>query len=126
LGGRARKQLDTYLDGKKTVADEKAFQEARKQLPVNANVIGLIDAPRYAELISGFMQTFLTLGANRPSNTSFSKTREVKSCFLGMAVTLKSERASFELWLPVAAVGEFRRMFEPLFKSVDELEKLSK
>ena len=122
----ARKQLDTYLDGKKTIADEKAFQETRKQLPANATVIGLIDAPRYAELISGFMQTFLTLGANRPSNTSFSKTREVKSCFLGMAVTLKSERASFELWLPVAAVGEFRRMFEPLFKSVDELEKLSK
>jgi hypothetical protein len=122
----ARKQLDAYLDGKKTIADEKAFQETRKQLPVNATVIGLIDAPRYVELISGFAQTFLTLGANQPSKTSSSSVPEGKSCFLGMAVTLKSERASFELWVPVAAVGEFGRMFEPFFKSVDELKKLSK
>jgi hypothetical protein len=122
----ARKQLDTYLDGKKTIADVKAFQETRKQLPANATVIGLIDAPRYAELLSGFMQTFLTLGANRLSNTSLSKVPEGKSSFIGMAITLKTERASFELWIPVAAVGEFRRVFEPFFVTVTELEKLSK
>jgi hypothetical protein len=122
----AHKQLDTYLDGKKTIADEKSFQATRKQLPANATVIVLIDAPRYAELISGFMQASLPLGASRPSNASLSKAPEGKSSFIGMAVTLKKERASFELWIPGAAVGGFRRVFEQLFVSVTELEKLSK
>jgi hypothetical protein len=121
----ARKHLDNYLDGKTTIADEKAFQETRKQLPANATVIGLVDAPRYAELISGFMQAS-PLGANRPSNASLSKVPEGKSSFIGMAFTLKTERASFELWIPVEAVGEFRRVFEPLFKSFDEVGKLGK
>jgi hypothetical protein len=114
----ARKLLDAYLDRKQTIADEKAFQETRKQLSAQATVLGLIDAPRYAELISGFMQAFPPLGANRPTKG--------KSSFLGMAVTLKRERARFELWIPVAAVGEFRRVFEPLFESVGELRKLGK
>jgi hypothetical protein len=122
----ARQQLDAYLDGKQTIANDTALQEARKQLPAQATVLSLIDAPRYGELISGFMRASLPLGANRHSNVLFSRDPEGKSSFLGMALTLKTERASFELWIPVAAVAEFRRVFEPLFDSVAELEKLAK
>lgn len=122
----ARKQLDIYLDGKKTIANEKAFQETRKQLPEKATVIGLIDAPRYAEMLYGFMQASLPVGANHPSKTSDSKAPEGKSSLLGMAVILKRERASLELWIPVATVVEFRRVLEQFFVSVTELEKPSK
>ncbi len=118
--------LDTYLDGKKTIADEKAFRDTRKQLAANATVIGLIDSLRYAELISGIMQASFPPGANRPANASGPKAPEGKSSFIGMSVILKTERASFELWIPVPAVGEFRRVFEPLFKSISEVERLRK
>ena len=126
----ARKRLDAYLDGKHTVADEKAFKETRMQLPAEATGLFLLDAARYADLLSGIMQASLPLGANRPSNGNFSSAAKGKSSFIGLAVTLKSERASIELWMPVAAVAEFRRAFEPLFvsltESVDEVEKLKK
>lgn len=118
----ARKQLDAYLDGNQTIAEDKAFQETRKQLPSKATVLGLIDAHRYAELTSGFVQAALApLWANWRSQANSTRATEGKSSFLGMALTLKTERASIEIWIPVAAVGEFRRVFEPLFA---ELEKL--
>ena len=122
----ARNQLDTYLDGNKTIADEKSFLETRKQLPANATAIGVIDATRYAQLILGFMQASLPAGADRPSRTPTTPVPAGVSCFLGLAITLKSERARFELWIPVAAVGEFRHAFEPFMESFAELNKRGK
>ena len=74
----ARKRLDAYLDGKQTIADEKAFQETRKQLPAKATVLILIDVPHYADLISSFIRASLPLGANTPSNALISKASEGK------------------------------------------------
>jgi hypothetical protein len=122
----ARKRLDAYLDGKLTTADEKAFQETRKQLPDRATAIGLLDAQQYAEVLAGFIPAFGAPAADRPATAAPARTPKGQSSFLGMAVTLKSERASFELWIPVTAVGEFRSAFRPFFEGVADREKRGK
>jgi hypothetical protein len=122
----ARKRLDLYLDGKLTIADEKDFRETREHLPARATVIGLMDARRYAELIADFVHAFDARAAGRPPTAASSRAPAGKASFLGVAVTLKSERASFELWIPVTAVGEFRSALRPFFEAADQREKPSK
>ena len=114
----ARKPLDTFVDGKHTIGGVESFRETRRHLPTRATVMGLIDAPLYAEAIFGFMQASVAPGGKLPAPVQGFKAPVGKHSFLGMAASFQEQQASFEEWIPVTAVSQLRGVFEPLFKEL--------
>ncbi len=113
----AQKYLDAYLDGQATVGKEQAFQEARKQLPAQATMLALYDVPQMAQLTSDMLYTiFKSTGLGNVGEPP--AVAKGKLSFGGGVVTLQSENASFDLWIPASAAGEFRKRFEPLIRSM--------
>jgi hypothetical protein len=111
----AKAQLDQYLDGKSILAKEKAYQEARKQLPSEATMIALVDALPYAQKFGDYMLTIVRafpLPIQIPSIPSVTG----KPAYLGMAVTVGPEQGSFDFWIPCSAVAEVRKLVEPMIR----------
>jgi hypothetical protein len=108
----AQKALDRYLDGKETVGKQAPFQEARKQLPAEASLTTLVDAPQYTQVMAEFVGPLLK-AQGLPITIPPLKAPVGKSYF-SMAVVLRPETAGFEFWLPVTAVAEIRKMIEPI------------
>jgi hypothetical protein len=107
----ARRQLDDYLDGKSTVAGQQLFADARKRLPAEATLIGLVDGPLYVQKASELIFPVLK-GQGLPVNLPPMKASAGKG-YIGLAVTLQPERGSLNLWLPVSVVKEIRKMVQP-------------
>lgn len=114
----AKKMLDAYLDAKSTVGGQKGYEDARKNLPAEANVIFLVDLPRYAEAIFGFVQTILPPGVGLPPNIPAPMAPKGKFSYMGMAVVLQNNVGGGELWIPVTAVQDLREMFQPLIQQL--------
>ncbi len=111
----AKAQLDQYLDGKTILAKEKAYLEARKQLPPEASGIALLDALPYTRWFGEYMITILKVMPfpfQIPSVPSVTG----NAAYLGMAVTVGPEQASFDLWIPGSAVAEVRKLVEPMIR----------
>jgi hypothetical protein len=110
----AKKHLDDFLDSKNTAGNQKAFSEARKHLPAETSMVALMDMPQYIEVMSEFMGPILK-GQGLPINIPALKAQKGKSYF-GMALTLQPETGSVDLWIPVSAVAEIRKMIEPIIR----------
>jgi hypothetical protein len=99
----ARKQLDQYFKEEGVVGAEKAFVEARAELPAEATVFLLIDALRYADLLADAGKPFLEWsGVKAQPLPAGAKGR---SGYVGATVTLRPERCSLDLFVSSAAVG---------------------
>jgi hypothetical protein len=113
---QAQAALDAYLDGKGTVGQEKAFIEARKQLPGQANAVVLVSAPNLARFIGQIVPEVLKeFGMNLPAPNIPPAT---EPSYLGIALTGQPERGAFDVWISGAAVKEFRRVLEPIFQGI--------
>jgi hypothetical protein len=103
-------QLDRFTKGQKTIGEETAYKEARKHMPKEATFLTLVDFPAY---LRGMMDGFQALA---PIPLPLGAAGKSKTTFLGMAVTAKPERGSFDLWIPGATAQEIYKMVEPLIK----------
>jgi hypothetical protein len=111
----ARKILDAYREGKSKVGDEKAFTAARGHLPQDVTVVGLIDVPRYAEVIVEAVKPMLR-GMGVPFNLPSAAVKG-KTTYLALDAVLRPGHGSFDLWLPGAAANEVYKMYiEKLLK----------
>jgi len=106
----AKSQLDDFLDGKNPVGKEPAFQEARKQLPAEATVLGFIDVPPYFQIMGSFAQSMMQALGNQ-QNLPEPKPMKGVHAYLGFAGTLQSERASFDVWFPGSAANAIHKMY---------------
>lgn len=110
---QAQKILDDYLDAKSVVGKDPSFQEARKNLPGQANLIAYYDVPQALESIR--MGMAATLGALGQGGPKFEPAKEkAKPIFFGVALILKPEHAGIDLWVPAAAAREVQKMVESL------------
>jgi hypothetical protein len=114
----AQRQLEQFLDAKDPVTEEKSFADARKSLPAQTSLLYLLDAPVFAQQMAVYMQAALK-AAGKSIDLSEIKPSKQKS-YMGVAVTVQPERGSFDLWLPVTAVAEIRKMFEPVLKGAKD------
>ena len=106
--------LDSYLDEKNTVGENKAFQQTQKQLPTQATMVAVVDVPLYADMIVEFMRvTFKAQGV--PFTAAVGKGEKGKS-YLGMALVLQPGQGNVELWIPGSAADEVRKIVEPVIK----------
>jgi hypothetical protein len=104
----ARKLLDQYTKGGKTIGDAKAFADVRKEMPAQASFLGLIDV---VQMFGTMAELFKPLmGANVPPNWPKMPDKGTRS-FLGLSVTLQPQRGSFDLFISAAAAQEFYKAF---------------
>jgi hypothetical protein len=113
----AQAQLDVYLSGRNTLAAEDVFKLTRQQLPADASLFFLADAGKYAGTMIDYMLSMLKAMPGLPIALP-NELKPVKTdvSYIGVAIAVKSEHGSFDLFLPVGAVAEIRKVVMPLFQ----------
>jgi len=105
----AKKALDDYLDGKEPVSGDAEFNATRAQLPAETTMLSVFDGPQYVSMLLD------VVGPNLPMPIPPMKAEKGKS-YVGVAVTLKPEHGTLDIWLPVSLFKEIRKMAEPLME----------
>jgi hypothetical protein len=108
----ARTQLDNFLDGKNPAENNKPFQDCLRQLPRETTMTILMDLPAYIQVMGEFLGP-LFQAQGLPVNIPPLKAEKGKA-FLGMAVRLEPQRGTFDLWIPVTAIIETRKVLSPV------------
>jgi hypothetical protein len=114
---KAQSYLDAYLAGKTTVGQAPAFAAARKQMPAQGTMLALYDVPQSARAASEILgAVFKGMGLGNPGQAPAGGPG--KPSFGGAIVTFQAGQASFDVWIPGAAVAEVRRQVEPLLRGM--------
>jgi hypothetical protein len=114
----AQQMLDNYLDKKHNVGQDKAFTDARKQLPAEVTLLSLVDLPAYAAVMAEYLQSIIPDGTPFPVD-ALKPAVKGKSSYMGFSVTLQPQRGSADFWLPASAVTELFKMFgESIMKNI--------
>jgi hypothetical protein len=117
----ASKIIDSFLSGNKAVGKEEGFAEARKLLPAEASMLTLIDAGRAGYFIAQYGSEVLKNIPGFPAQLlAEPKMPEGKPVFIGIAVTLKPQNGSLDIWLPASGVSAIIRVLAPLFNGLGE------
>jgi hypothetical protein len=106
----AQALLDQYTKGQKTIGEDSAFKEARKQLPKESSIVGLTDVPAYSKMMVDMFQAMM------PLPIPLAAPAKGKTSYAGAAVTIKAERAAIDLWIPGTAAQEIYKIVEPVIK----------
>jgi hypothetical protein len=112
----AKAQIDAYLDGRTTLAEEPAFKATRQQLPAEATMLFLTDAGKFTHVMADYMLGLFKAMPGLPFNLPDGvKPVPTETSYIGAAITLKPEYASFDLFVPAVGVREMRKVILPLF-----------
>src|SRR5262249_59521096 len=99
----ARKQLDQYFKGTNTVGGVKAFREARKEMPTQTSLLGLIDSVQlFGSLAEAFKPLLANAQAPLPPNWP-NKPAKGTTAFIGLSVTLQPQRGGLHTFIPAPA-----------------------
>ncbi|MFN4260245.1 MAG: hypothetical protein ACK4RK_13190 [Gemmataceae bacterium] len=111
----AQQRLDQFFAGTNTLSQQDAYREARQQLPAETTMLALYESGQFAQLISNFLMPIMKelMGVNIPE----VRIRPGKPSYMGMALTLQSQRGGVDFWLPAGAVSEFRKVIEPIIQA---------
>jgi hypothetical protein len=110
--------LDRFREGKNAVADTPGFKLTRKNLPPEASQLILMET---AHTITTIVDTLRGLEGAVPDFPKIGKVKPVtgEPSYVGIAVTLKGDAATANLFVPGAAIADARKMLEGLFKKVE-------
>jgi hypothetical protein len=113
----ARQRLDAYLAGSSRLSEQAAYAKTRKQLPAETTMLMLADAGPFVTKMGDYMLSVLKaapqqLPINLPDQIKPVKT---ETSFLGMSVTLRSETARVDVFVPVTGIREIHKVLAPLF-----------
>jgi hypothetical protein len=111
----ARARLDGFLSGQSPIAKEPAFAATRSQLPAETTLLMLADAGRFTNIMADYMVSMFKAMPGLPFNLPDEvKPVKTKTSYLGFAATLKPENAGIDIFVPVVAVQEMRKVIMPL------------
>jgi|SRR5579883_1669442 len=110
--------LDKYLDGKKTLGETAGYKLTRKNLPPDANMIVLLETAQTARVI---VDTLRALEAAVPDFPKIGKLPAFKGepTFIGIAVTLKGDVATANLFIPGTSIAAAQGLLRDLFKQFE-------
>jgi hypothetical protein len=114
----AKKVLDDYR-GKAGVGTDPGFKLTRKNLPAEASVLGMAET---GELIQAMAEQFKAFGDQIPGfPLQLGAVKPVKGepTYLGLALTLKPETATVDVFVPGAAMNVGVKMLAPLFRTIE-------
>jgi hypothetical protein len=112
----ARKHLEQYSKGSGTVGDSKAFRDARKEMPAQTSVLGLVDAVHLFGIIFDAVRPIIPVGGLPPGWPNMpAKGGPVG--YVGLSVTLQPNRGALDLFITAAAAQEFyKAIVKPLLR----------
>jgi hypothetical protein len=115
----ARKLLDVYLDGKGGVGAEPGFQLTRTNLPADATYVGMYET---GYVITTLLDYYRELAKELPGD--LPEIGPVKPppgppTYLGVALTLRPQSATVDVFIPGGSMNTAVRMLAPVFKQFD-------
>ena len=117
----AKGLIESYLKGDQPVSKDDSFQLTRKNLPGETTMVALVDTGRLVyelfEMFKEMLQAFP--GAFPGGAVPELKKPTGKPAYLGIALTLKPEYGSFELFVPTTAAQQIRKLLAPLIEKDD-------
>jgi hypothetical protein len=110
--------LDGFQSGQKPVGDTAGYKLTRKNLPQEASLLLLLETGQTISMVIDMMR------AMEGAIPGFPKIGPVKPMkgepsFIGVAVTLKGDTATANLFVPGSAIATGRKLLADLFKSID-------
>lgn len=110
--------LDGFLDGKKPISDTAGYKVTRKNLPPDASLLMLMET---GHTLTTLLDTVRAMEGTVPGVPKLGAIKPLKgeASFIGIAVTLKGDTASANLFVPATAIGAGRKMLDGLFKKVE-------
>lgn len=112
--------LDDYLDGKSGIGADAGFQAARKNLPAEASLLYLLETSQVVTLL---VEQARAVGEQIPGGAfpAIGKVKPVggEPTYIGMALVLKPQIASVDLFVPGASMNVMAKMIAPLFRNIE-------
>lgn len=110
--------LDQFLDGKKPVSATAGYKLTRKNLPAEASLLTLMETGQTLTMI---LDTARSMEGVVPNFPKIGQVKPLKGepSFIGVAVTLKGDTATANLFVPGTAIGAGRKMLDGLFKKIE-------
>lgn len=116
----AKKLLEDYLSGKGGVGSDAGFQLARKNLPPEASLLYMFET---SQVVTMLAEQAKAMGQAIPGGVfpQIGNVKPVKgdATYIGIALTLKPQTATFDLFVPGTAMNVMTKMILPLFKKVE-------
>jgi hypothetical protein len=115
----AKALIDGYLDGKTAVGDDPGFKLTRKNLPPDVSLVTLFET---GQALTNLVAQVKAVGQAIPGGLPpLGDVKPVKGepTFVGVAVTLKPQTATFDLFVPGTAMNVATKMLAPLFRPVE-------
>ncbi|WP_020470999.1 hypothetical protein [Zavarzinella formosa] len=111
----AKALVEKYLDSGKSVGKDEAFQTTRNQMPAEASWLMLLDGAQTAFGVFGMLKDTAGAVPGFPLAMPELKAPTGKPAYVGIALTLKPEHGSIDVFIPVKAVNEIRKFLGPIF-----------
>lgn len=115
----AQKLLDSYLAGNDGIGGSDAYKLTRKHLPANASLISLFETGQtLAMLVEQFRAMAKALPGGLPPIGEVTPPKGDPT-FIGIAVTLRPELATVDLFVPGTSMNAAVKMLAPLFRNFE-------
>jgi hypothetical protein len=110
----AKGLLEQYADGAKSVAKDESYLLTRKNLPTESTMVTLFDGAQLVFMILDMFKEIAQAVPGFPGALPELKPVEGKPAYLGFSLSLKPEHAGIDLFVPVTAVQQIRKLLQPL------------
>jgi hypothetical protein len=115
----ARKLIDDYLDGRAPAGSDPGFRLTRQNLPDQATMITLAETGEMLKAMAESVKSVADAVPGFPLQLRDLKPVKGDPTYLGVAVTLKGETATVDVFVPGTAMAVGWRMLAPLFRPGD-------
>ncbi len=110
--------IDGYFDGKKPVGDLAGFKLTRKQLPADASLLMMMEV---GQTITVLLDTLRAMQDAVPGFPKIGHVKPLKAepTFVGIAVTLKGDTATVNVFVPGGAIAAGRKIVMGLLMNIE-------
>jgi hypothetical protein len=110
--------LDRFLEAKDTVGDTEGYKLTRKNLPPDASLLMMFET---AQTLTMLLDMARSMEGMIPDFPKIGRIKPLKGppTFVGVAVTLKGDMATANLFLPAPAIAAGRKMLDNLFRNIE-------
>jgi hypothetical protein len=114
----AKGALDQYLGGKKPISATDGYKLTRKNLPADASLLMLMET---SQTLTTLVDTLRAMEGTIPNFPKIGAVKPLKGdpSFIGIAVTLKGDAATANVFVPATAIGTGRKMLDGLFRKIE-------
>lgn len=115
----AKAQIADYLSGKATLAQQPGYQLTRRNLPVRATAMAVIELSQASSMIADYMQTLADQIPGLPAEIPALKIPKTEPIYIGASLALKPAVIQADLFIPGTAARLVQKVLAPLLQNID-------